>query len=323
MTSHLHTHAHSVTKEMRSKVKGHQGCVIWFTGLSGSGKSTVANELDTMLNDMSLHTVLLDGDNVRQGLNKDLGFSTEDRVENIRRIAEVSKLMADSGQIVLTAFISPFRQDRDFARKIIGDNFIEVFVDADLETCEARDPKGLYKKARLGQIPNFTGIDSPYEAPLNAEVVVNTDKDDPLTCARVVYAGLLSNGILGTKPISNLDKRQTMAIDFDGVIHKYSKGFQGTDNAYDPPNKGTKEALESFIEGGFQLKVMTSRPAWVVRKWLKEYELDHLIDEVTNHKIPATVYIDDRGFCFKNWNQCLNEISDHPKMWRNTYELAK
>jgi len=322
MANNLHTHAQSVTKEMREKVKGHQGAVLWFTGLSGSGKSTVANELDVMLTDMGLHTVLLDGDNVRQGLNSDLGFSDRDRVENIRRIAQVAKLMADSGQIVMTAFISPFRKDRDFAKSIIGDNFFEVYVNADLETCEERDPKGLYAKARAGVIPNFTGIDSPYEAPLNADVELDTAGSDPTTCAAICLAALTQDGVLGTKPIDNLDKRQTIALDFDGVIHRYSQGFQGTTNAYDPPKQGTEDAMIEFINQGYQLKVMTSRPAWVVRKWLKEYGLDKYIDEVTNHKIPATVYIDDRGFCFKSWKQCMNEINDHPKMWRNKHVEA-
>ena len=319
MANNLHKHATSVKKEAREKIKGHQGAVVWFTGLSGSGKSTIANELDVMLNDMGLHTALLDGDNVRQGLNKDLGFSDEDRVENIRRIGETAKLMADSGLIVLTAFISPFKADRKIARDIIGDNFVEVFVDCSLDVCEKRDPKGLYKKARAGIIPNFTGIDSPYEAPEAAELRINTDELGPTACANIILAGLESEAILGSKPIDNLDKRLTIALDFDGVIHKYSKGFQGTTNAYDPPNKGTEEAMQEMIKEGFQLKVMTSRPAWVVRQWLKEYNLDQYIDEVTNHKIPATVYIDDRGFCFKTWKQCMNELYEHPKMWRNTY----
>jgi bifunctional enzyme CysN/CysC len=149
--------------------------VIWFTGLSGSGKSTIANALEKVLHAQGRRTYILDGDNVRQGLNKDLGFTDADRVENIRRVAEVAKLMMDAGLIVMTAFISPFRAERQMARELIGaENFIEVFVDTPLAVCEQRDPKGLYKKARSGQLPNMTGINSPYEAPINPELIVDT-----------------------------------------------------------------------------------------------------------------------------------------------------
>lgn len=170
-------HDHKVGKEERVRLKGHQPAVLWLTGLSGAGKSTVANELEEQLHKMGVHTYLLDGDNVRHGLCKDLGFSDEDRVENIRRIGEVAKLFADSGIMVITAFISPFKKDRELVRFILPEGeFIEVFVDAPLEVCEQRDPKALYKKARKGEIKSFTGIDSPYEAPEKPEVHVKTDK---------------------------------------------------------------------------------------------------------------------------------------------------
>ena len=159
-------HKHRVSSEDRCKLAGHKGAVLWFTGLSGSGKSTVANEVDYKLNGMGKRTYVLDGDNVRMGLNKNLGFSAEDRAENIRRIGEVAKLFADSGTITTTAFISPYRADRDAVRALLPEGqFIEIHVNASLETCEARDPKGLYKKARAGEIKNFTGISAPYEAP--------------------------------------------------------------------------------------------------------------------------------------------------------------
>jgi bifunctional enzyme CysN/CysC len=171
----VHWQAETVGRETRVAIKGHGPKVIWFTGLSGSGKSTIANALEARLNTMGRHTMLLDGDNIRHGLNRDLGFTDADRVENIRRIGEVAKLMTDAGLIVITAFISPFRAERDMVRSIIpGGEFIEVFVDTPLEICEQRDPKGLYKKARAGQIPNFTGINSPYEAPLAPELVIDT-----------------------------------------------------------------------------------------------------------------------------------------------------
>ena len=196
-TENLHFHEHRVARESKEKRTQHKSRVLWFTGLSGSGKSTVANATEKVLHDMGLQTYILDGDNVRMGLNKDLGFSPEDRTENIRRITEVAKLFADSGSIVLTAFISPYREDRDKAREIIStEDFIEVFVSADLSVCETRDPKGLYKKARAGEIKGFTGIDAPYEAPLNPELIVETDKNDIEACAQIVIEHLVKEGII-------------------------------------------------------------------------------------------------------------------------------
>ncbi|WP_262253276.1 adenylyl-sulfate kinase [Pectobacterium polaris] len=159
-------HAHDVTRESREKLHGHQGVVIWFTGLSGSGKSTLAGALEQALHQRGVSTYLLDGDNVRHGLCRDLGFTDDDRRENIRRVGEVAKLMVDAGLVILTAFISPHRAERKMVQDLLGEGqFIEVFVDTPLATCEARDPKGLYKKARAGELRNFTGIDSAYEAP--------------------------------------------------------------------------------------------------------------------------------------------------------------
>jgi len=159
-----------VSRNQREKVSGHPGKIIWFTGLSASGKSTIANALDLELNKRGLRTYILDGDNVRMRLNKDLGFSPESRKENIRRISEVAKLFADSGTIVMTAFISPYREDRKSAREVIGSDYVEVFVNTPVEECINRDPKGLYKKATAGEIKGFTGIDAPYEEPLNPEI---------------------------------------------------------------------------------------------------------------------------------------------------------
>ena len=199
-TENLHFHKHRVARELKEKRNQHKSRVLWFTGLSGSGKSTVANATEKILHDMGLHTYILDGDNVRMGLNKDLGFSPEDRTENIRRITEVAKLFADSGSIVLTAFISPYREDRDKARAIISnEDFIEIFVSADLSVCEARDPKGLYKKARAGEIKGFTGIDAPYEEPKNPELVIETDKFSINECANRIIEYLLNNNIIKNK----------------------------------------------------------------------------------------------------------------------------
>ena len=172
MSTNLTKHSFTVSRERREKVSGQKGMVLWFTGLSGSGKSTIANALDDELNKLGKKTYILDGDNIRMGLNKDLSFSPEDRKENIRRISEVAKLFADSGTIVLTAFISPYIADRQTARELIGEDFNEVFIDTDVEECIKRDPKGLYKKALAGEIKGFTGIDAPYEKPTNAEIII-------------------------------------------------------------------------------------------------------------------------------------------------------
>jgi adenylyl-sulfate kinase len=189
-------HPHKVMRKDREKIKNQKSCVLWFTGLSGSGKSTIANEVENQLNKMGFHTYLLDGDNVRHGLNKDLGFSDSDRKENIRRISEVAKLFVDSGLITLTAFISPFREDRQQARDIIGEDFIEVFIDTPFEECAKRDPKGLYKKALNGEIKNFTGLDSPYEPPINPEIHIKTLECNVEECAKKIIEFLKEKGYI-------------------------------------------------------------------------------------------------------------------------------
>jgi adenylylsulfate kinase len=176
--SNIVYHQATVTKQRRNKLNNHKSTVIWFTGLSGSGKSTLAHALEEKLFKMGCRTFVLDGDNVRHGLNSNLDFSEAGRSENIRRISEVSKLMLEAGLIVMTAFISPFKKDRNEARNLISnDNFIEIYCEASLETCEKRDVKGLYRLARAGEIKNYTGIDSPYEAPENPELIIDTDKE--------------------------------------------------------------------------------------------------------------------------------------------------
>lgn len=173
----LYWHEHAVSIQDRWETNGHKSCVIWFTGLSASGKSTIANALCKQLHNLGIKGYVLDGDNIRHGLNKDLGFSPENRKENIRRIGEVAKLFVDAGLIVMTAFISPFREDRDNARNLLkGGEYIEVYVKCPLVECEKRDPKGIYKKARIGKVHEFTGISSPYEEPEKPELVLETDK---------------------------------------------------------------------------------------------------------------------------------------------------
>ncbi|QSX41423.1 adenylyl-sulfate kinase [Shewanella cyperi] len=172
-------HQHAVTRELRAGHKGHRGAILWFTGLSGAGKSTLAGALESALHERGVHSYLLDGDNVRHGLCKDLGFSADDRRENIRRVGEVAKLMLDAGLIVLSAFVSPQRAERELVRELVADGeFIEVHVATPLEVCESRDPKGLYQKARAGEIKDFTGISAPYEAPVGAELVIDTSEGD-------------------------------------------------------------------------------------------------------------------------------------------------
>lgn len=190
-------HDHSVTRDERCKLMGHKGCILWFTGLSACGKSTIANAVDRKLHDAGVHTFVLDGDNIRMGLNKNLGFSADDRAENIRRIGEVAKLFSEAGVITATAFISPYRADRDKVRALMGQGgFIEVYVNASLETCEARDPKGLYKKARAGEIKSFTGISDPYEAPEKPELVLDSNNKGIDELSNEVIAYLKSSGIL-------------------------------------------------------------------------------------------------------------------------------
>lgn len=193
MSNNIVWHNASVLSEERNLQKKHKPVVLWYTGLSGSGKSTIANAVDRMLYEKGYHTYILDGDNIRHGLNKDLGFDEKSRVENIRRISEVTKLFIDAGIIVGTAFISPFICDRKQARELIGADFIEVFIDTELSECEKRDPKGLYKKARKGDISNFTGISSPYEQPINPEIHIRTQEKSIEACAKVVVDYLIEN----------------------------------------------------------------------------------------------------------------------------------
>ncbi len=190
-------HDHKITRAERSVNKNQKPCLLWFTGLSGSGKSTIANALDVALHNRGYHTFLLDGDNVRHGLCKDLGFSDDDREENIRRVGEVCKLFADAGLIVMSAFISPFTSDRRLVRKLFpAGEFIEVFMDTPLATCEERDPKGLYQKARSGQIKHFTGIDSPYDVPSHPEVRLDTSNMSIEECVDTLIAYLLERELI-------------------------------------------------------------------------------------------------------------------------------
>ncbi|MFQ6319687.1 adenylyl-sulfate kinase [Bacillus halotolerans] len=190
-------HPAVIQKSDRQSLNGHKSCALWFTGLSGSGKSVLANAVDEKLYHMGIRSYVLDGDNIRHGLNRDLGFRTEDRIENIRRIGEVAKLFVDSGQMILTAFISPFREDRDMVRALFPDGeFLEIYVKCPLQICEQRDPKGLYKKARNGDIKHFTGIDSPYEAPLSPDLIIESDQTSIADGADLIIKELQHKGII-------------------------------------------------------------------------------------------------------------------------------
>ncbi|WP_372871152.1 adenylyl-sulfate kinase [Shewanella sp.] len=195
--SNIVWHQHAITHSERAEQKGHRGAILWFTGLSGAGKSTLAGALEAELYRRGLHSYLLDGDNVRHGLCKDLGFSLEDRRENIRRVGEVAKLMLDAGLLVLSAFVSPQRAERDLVRSLVGEGeFIEVHVATPLNVCESRDPKGLYRKARAGEIKDFTGISSPYEAPVSAELVIDTSEGDLNSQVAKLVDYLISGGYI-------------------------------------------------------------------------------------------------------------------------------
>ena len=177
MQKNIIKHSYSVNLDSRKKLKQHQAILLWFTGLSGSGKSTIANSVEQELHKNKVHTYTLDGDNIRKGLNSDLSFSPKDRKENIRRIAETAHLMIDAGLVVLAAFVSPYRNDRDQIRNIVGDdNMVEIYINTSIEECERRDVKGLYKKARKGEIKNMTGISAPYESPLHPDIQINTEE---------------------------------------------------------------------------------------------------------------------------------------------------
>jgi len=204
-------HEQHISKEQRASLKKQKPCLLWYTGLSGSGKSTVANAVDALLFKLGCHSYLLDGDNVRHGLNGDLGFSDDARIENIRRISEVSKLFLDAGLIVSTAFISPFLQDRASARaKLEHDEFIEVYIDTPISICEQRDPKGLYKKARAGEIKDFTGIDSKYDIPENPEIHVKTAQQSIQECAEQIVNHLVDKGFINisTNISGNLSNKE-------------------------------------------------------------------------------------------------------------------
>lgn len=191
MAKHIYPHEGVVKREHRERLLGQRGVTLWFTGLSGAGKSTLAVAVEEALHKLGNLTYILDGDNIRSGINNNLSFSPEDRKENIRRIAEIAKLFREAGVITLTAFISPYREDRQLARDLAGsDDFIEVFADASLDSCEQRDPKGLYKKARAGQIPEFTGISAPYEAPESPELHIRTDQHSIEECVEMVLSYL-------------------------------------------------------------------------------------------------------------------------------------
>ncbi|GAA3938214.1 adenylyl-sulfate kinase [Litoribacillus peritrichatus] len=211
MNNEIVWHAHTVTKSERAAQKRQKPCLLWFTGLSCAGKSTIANGLDQALHRLGYHTFLLDGDNVRHGLNKDLGFSDQDRVENIRRVGETSKLFTDAGLIVMSAFISPFKSDRQLVRALFPENeFIEVYVSTPLAVCERRDAKGLYKKARAGEIQNFTGIDSKYEIPDSPEITLDTADNSVAQCVEYLLSylskeGMIAPSVTGKKDHLHLD----------------------------------------------------------------------------------------------------------------------
>lgn len=201
--NNLTWHTHRVTKSDRENIKKHKACVLWFTGLSASGKSTIAHELEHTLNSKNIHTYILDGDNVRHGLNKNLGFSKEDREENIRRVGEITKLFTDAGIVTIAAFISPFVKDRKIARGLVKDiDFVEIYTKCPVSVCQSRDPKGLYKKAISGELKEFTGISHPYEEPIKPEILLETDKLSIEQCVDKIMSYLESHKIIKNRRIN-------------------------------------------------------------------------------------------------------------------------
>ena len=197
MQKNIVKHSYSVNRDSRKKLKQHRSILLWFTGLSGSGKSTIANCVEQELHKNSIHTYTLDGDNIRKGLNSDLSFSSEDRSENIRRIAETARLMMDAGLVVLAAFVSPYRKDREHIRNVVGDdNMVEIYINTSVEECERRDVKGLYKKARKGEIKNLTGISAPYESPLHPDIQINTEEVTIVDAAKQIINFIIPKLIL-------------------------------------------------------------------------------------------------------------------------------
>jgi adenylylsulfate kinase len=277
-------------------VKEHRGQVVWFTGLSGAGKSTLCIALASELRRQGHRVQIIDGDNIRRGLCSDLGFSFEDRAENVRRVVHVADLMSVAGTIVLVAVISPLKVLRDTARANFPD-MLEIFVDAPLAVCEQRDPKGLYKQARAGRLPNFTGIDSPFEAPSAADVVCRTDQETVEMCISKILVRML-----GEKEISAVKRRQTIAVDFDGVIADY-QGWKGA-NVLGAPRADVIVALQALRAEGWKIVVHTTRGEEDIRTYLTDAhvpfdEINLNSDYVTRGPKPvATVYWDDRAVTY-------------------------
>lgn len=313
----IHNFNYDLSTDDRVRKNGHKPCVIWMTGLSGSGKSTIANALCRSLFDLGLQISVLDGDNVRSGLNSDLGFSEEDRTENIRRISHVADIMSQTGQIVICCFISPREKDRSYARFVCKSKFFEVHVSTPLDVCEKRDPKGLYKKARDGKIPHFTGVSDVFEEPKNPDISLNTNELEIEDSVSKVIELLKSTDIISNALTDqpNNEKTKKIAVDFDGVIHSYSKGFCGLLNAYDLPHVGALDALKTLNGWGYKIVVFSSRPSYVIEDWLKRHEMMHLVSEVTNVKVAAAYYIDDHALEFekgnpKSWDNVLKKIGE-------------
>lgn len=313
--NHIHKFNYDITVNDREKRNGHKSSVIWMTGLSGSGKSTIANILNKALFDMGYQVSVLDGDSVRLGLNSDLGFSEKDRTENLRRVSHVANVMSQTGQIVICCFISPRDSDRKYARSVCSSQFFEVHISTSLEVCENRDPKGLYKKARQGVIPNFTGVSDVFEVPKQSDIVLDTAELSAEQCSQQIIEMLMKEKVIQhalTVQGENV-KSKKIAIDFDGVIHAYTRGFQGLLDAYDVPHPGAKEALETLTARGYQVMIFSSRPSYVIEDWLLKHDMKNLVSGITNLKVAASYYIDDHAIEFEkgsenSWKRVLHKI---------------
>jgi adenylylsulfate kinase len=281
--------------------------VVWLTGLSGAGKTTIANQLAVQLNQCGLNAQVLDGDTLRQGLCTDLGFEAADRTENVRRAAHVARLLAEAGAVVIVALITPLEAMRDLVRTLIPDR-LEVFVDAPLSICEQRDPKGLYKKARSGEIRSFTGLDSPYERPASPDVICLTSQETVAVSVAKVMARVIDNRKVDQGV--TFERRKTIAVDFDGVIADYN-GWAGSDDL-GSPRQDVVEALGQLQTEGWKIVVHTTRGAPEVRAYLLRNEIpfeeiNQNSDYVCGGQKPvATVYWDDRAIRYSG--NALNDL---------------
>lgn len=266
--------------------------IYWFTGQPGSGKTVLSTKLKKILEENTNNKVFhIDGDELRTLYNNQK-YGKEGRYENIKRAQDIAKFIHNSGHNVVVSLVAPYLELREEFKQTMGENLVELYI----HTTETRGREQFHTDEYEKPTENFIDVDTTSISPEETIKTIVKSLDIELT------------------DVDNLDKKKTIAIDFDGVIHAYSKGYRGADNIYDKPLDGTEQALQQLKDDGFTLKILSSRPKKFIKPWLEKYNLDKYITDISNHKFPATLYIDDRGFHFKNWGQCLTNIKNHPKI---------